>query len=412
METEGSGLKIKLRLGGNIIKPQTTSVAAAAVAPPREKKKRKVPVHERVEKEEDDVHMMEKQAEAPDESPSPTSGERQAVRRSQRRRTGRNKYVLYDNLNDEDYFLEIEKQIETKLDFVSTIMDNKFEDPAEIMDVYQTGKEVRYGNLFKKKGFRRPILVKDASGLGMKLPSDKDFDIDSVAALVGNRELDVIDVTNQSELRPPWKMEDWVQYFNQPAEQRERVLNVISLEFSDTKLASKVRAPKFVRKADWVDIVWPRELKERALRPENPPAPTTTTTPAETVTQQKEGADTDHEGEPKESPGQEKNSSVNGHHEVPPETHTTTTTTTTTSTSASDQQLRAYYPKVQLYCLMSVKGSYTDFHIDFGGSSVWYHVLWGKKIFFMIPPTQANLKRYEKWATSPSQGAIFLANKA
>jgi len=122
METEGSGLKIKLRLGGNIIKPQTTSVAAAAVAPPREKKKRKVPVHERVEKEEDDVHMMEKQAEAPDESPSPTSGERQAVRRSQRRRTGRNKYVLYDNLNDEDYFLEIEKQIETKLDFVSTIM--------------------------------------------------------------------------------------------------------------------------------------------------------------------------------------------------------------------------------------------------------------------------------------------------
>lgn len=32
-------------------------------------------------------------------------------------------------------------------------------------------------------------------------------------------------------------------------------------------------------------------------------------------------------------------------------------------------------PKVQKYCLMSTQNSYTDFHVDFGGSSVWYHVL-------------------------------------
>jgi F-box/leucine-rich repeat protein 10/11 len=38
------------------------------------------------------------------------------------------------------------------------------------------------------------------------------------------------------------------------------------------------------------------------------------------------------------------------------------------------------YPKVQKYCLMSVGGCYTDFHIDFGGSSVWYHVLRGRKV--------------------------------
>lgn len=37
------------------------------------------------------------------------------------------------------------------------------------------------------------------------------------------------------------------------------------------------------------------------------------------------------------------------------------------------------YPKVQKYCLMSVKGCYTDFHVDFGGTSVWYHILRGKK---------------------------------
>ena len=32
-------------------------------------------------------------------------------------------------------------------------------------------------------------------------------------------------------------------------------------------------------------------------------------------------------------------------------------------------------PQVQKYCLMSVKDSYTDFHVDFGGTSVWYHII-------------------------------------
>lgn len=31
-------------------------------------------------------------------------------------------------------------------------------------------------------------------------------------------------------------------------------------------------------------------------------------------------------------------------------------------------------PEVQKYCLMSAQDSYTDFHIDFGGTSVWYHI--------------------------------------
>ena len=36
------------------------------------------------------------------------------------------------------------------------------------------------------------------------------------------------------------------------------------------------------------------------------------------------------------------------------------------------------WPKVQKYCLLSPSGAYTDFHIDFGGTSVWYHVHKGK----------------------------------
>uniref|UniRef100_A0A8C1MWP5 Lysine (K)-specific demethylase 2Aa n=1 Tax=Cyprinus carpio TaxID=7962 RepID=A0A8C1MWP5_CYPCA len=70
------------------------------------------------------------------------------------------------------------------------------------------------------------------------------------------------------------------------------------------------------------------------------------------------------------------------------------------------------YPKVQKYCLMSVQGCYTDFHIDFGGTSVWYHILWGCKVFWLIPPTPQNLELYENWVLSGKQGDIFLGDKA
>ncbi|KAJ5102824.1 hypothetical protein N7532_003353 [Penicillium argentinense] len=69
------------------------------------------------------------------------------------------------------------------------------------------------------------------------------------------------------------------------------------------------------------------------------------------------------------------------------------------------------YPKVQFYCLMSVADCYTDFHIDFGGSSVYYHILKGKKTFFFIPPTDRNLKKYEEWCNSPAQDSVFLGNQ-
>ncbi|KAH7115155.1 hypothetical protein B0J11DRAFT_584460 [Dendryphion nanum] len=65
-------------------------------------------------------------------------------------------------------------------------------------------------------------------------------------------------------------------------------------------------------------------------------------------------------------------------------------------------------PPVQFYCLMSVADCYTDFHIDFGGSSVYYHIVKGRKTFFFIPPTKQNLKKYEDWCLSPTQSHEFL----
>lgn len=63
---------------------------------------------------------------------------------------------------------------------------------------------------------------------------------------------------------------------------------------------------------------------------------------------------------------------------------------------------------VAFYCLMSVADSFTDFHIDFGGSSVYYHILRGKKTFFFIPPKPKHLKAYEEWNNSHEQNFTFL----
>ncbi|TKA43348.1 hypothetical protein B0A54_05830 [Friedmanniomyces endolithicus] len=73
-----------------------------------------------------------------------------------------------------------------------------------------------------------------------------------------------------------------------------------------------------------------------------------------------------------------------------------------------EEKDKGKWPKVQYYCLMSVADSYTDFHIDFGGSSVYYHILKGKKTFFFIPPKPKHLKAYEEWNESPQQNFTFL----
>uniref|UniRef100_A0A8C3AHU8 Lysine-specific demethylase PHF2 n=1 Tax=Cyclopterus lumpus TaxID=8103 RepID=A0A8C3AHU8_CYCLU len=68
-------------------------------------------------------------------------------------------------------------------------------------------------------------------------------------------------------------------------------------------------------------------------------------------------------------------------------------------------------PKVTKYCLICVKDSYTDFHIECGGASAWYHVLKGEKIFFLIKPTSANLSLYERWRSSSNHSEMFFADQ-
>ncbi|XP_012941200.1 lysine-specific demethylase 7A [Aplysia californica] len=185
---------------------------------------------------------------------------------------------------------------------------------------------------FEEEGFDVPVLCEKKDGLGLTMPPPS-FSINDVEQLVGAmREIDVIDVARQEDIK--MIMREWTEYYNSP--NREKILNVISLEFSNTRLTEHVVPPSVIRQVSWARNVWPEQLPE-------------------------------------------------------------------------DSNLAR--PEVQKYCLMGVKDSFTDFHIDFGGTSVWYHVLRGEKVFYLVQPTQTNLMLYERWLSSSNQSEMFFGDQ-
>lgn len=67
-------------------------------------------------------------------------------------------------------------------------------------------------------------------------------------------------------------------------------------------------------------------------------------------------------------------------------------------------------PEVALFCLIGMKDSFTDFHIDFGGSSVWYHVFKGQKIFYVVEPTDENLASFVAYQNDSKRTEIFFGD--
>ncbi|XP_060932313.1 lysine-specific demethylase 7A isoform X2 [Limanda limanda] len=210
--------------------------------------------------------------------------------------------------------------------FVKDLQNRAFASGDEIL-MRMKGEQVtpRY---LERHGFNYPIQVTEMEGLGLKLPAPA-FSVKDVEQYVGtNKVIDVIDVARQADSK--MKLGEFIKYFTKS--QRLKVLNLISLEFSDSKMSELVEVPDVAQQMSWVENYWPED---------------------------------------------------------------------------------SFFPKpfVQKYCLMGVKDSYTDFHIDFGGTSVWYHVLWGEKIFYLIKPTPANLALYEAWSSSPNQSEVFFGDK-
>ncbi|GCC37625.1 hypothetical protein chiPu_0016130 [Chiloscyllium punctatum] len=210
--------------------------------------------------------------------------------------------------------------------FIRELRARHFPSAGEIL-IKLHGTQLTHKYL-EKHGFEFPIMVSKIDGLGISLPSST-FSVRDVQEYVGGEKvIDVIDVARQADCK--MKLQEFVDYYT--ALHRTKVLNVISLEFSDTKMSELVEVPDIVQKLSWVENYWPED---------------------------------------------------------------------------------SFFPKpcVQKYCLMGMEDSYTDFHIDFGGTSVWYHVLWGEKLFYLIKPTDANLALYESWSGSVNQSETFFGDQ-
>ncbi|KAM6924219.1 lysine-specific demethylase 2A isoform 2-T2 [Xenentodon cancila] len=254
------------------------------------------------------------------------------TRYSKRLRTGTRRRYEDDGISDDEIEGKRTFDLEEKLESV------KF--GSELVK-HMEGKDFTY-EYIQREGLRDPIIFKTADGLGLQMP-DPDFSVSDVKLFVGSRRIvDVMDVNTQKGIE--MSMAQWRRYYETPPSEREKLYNVISLEFSHTRLENLVKRPASVDLIDWVDNMWPRHLKERQR-------------------------------------------------------------------DSTNAIIDMHYPKVQKYCLMSVQGCFTDFHIDFGGTSVWYHILRGGKVFWLIPPTPQNLEMYENWVLSGKQGDIFLGDK-
>ncbi|XP_014209528.1 lysine-specific demethylase 7B [Copidosoma floridanum] len=214
--------------------------------------------------------------------------------------------------------------------FIKELMSRHFSGANEI--VRHIDGHLLTLSYLEANGFEIPIIVNNKESLDMALPPSSFSLYDIETYIGGDYEIDVIDVAKQNNVR--MKLSEFVEYFYDP--HRSRILNVISLEVTNTSLSTLIKAPHIARQLDWVNYVWPEDWPDNS------------------------------------------------------------------------ELKRA---KVQKYCLISVRDSFTDFHIDFGGTSVWYHVLRGEKIFYIIRPTQANLHLYQQWLCSSSQSETFFGDQ-
>ncbi|KAK7240541.1 histone demethylation protein [Aureococcus anophagefferens] len=231
------------------------------------------------------------------------------------------------------------------------------------------GVEVRaIGAADVRAGLAAPVVARAKYGenLGFAMPP-RDLQPRDVADMTcGGTFVPVLDVRSQSSSQRV-TLNEWADYWERAP--RSRTLNVISLEVSGSPLGALVRAPAFVRDVDWVSTSWPKGAQRPAFV---------------------------HVGCGCDGTRNARASVPPGRPEAEP--------------AFKDRRaVAASPPRVQKYVLMSVGGSYTDFHVDFGGTSVWYHVLRGAKVMYLAAPTPANLSAFKRWNSSAAQAAVPFA---
>ncbi|KJH51025.1 JmjC domain protein [Dictyocaulus viviparus] len=201
----------------------------------------------------------------------------------------------------------------------------------------------------RKEEWRKVFLIKVARGLELRVPEKEDnFGLHSIVEIFGRSfKVDTIDVYRQVT----HSMSIGAFYDKMISKERPRLYNILSLEFSQNEAMRKIISPPIlVLELSFVHKLWP-----------------------------------------------DKNDLINWDPELRQIVEVV-------------EEHRRNKPEVALFCLCGMAGSYTDFHIDFGGSSVWYHIYTGRKVFYIVEPTTEYLDLFENYQRSENKTEVFFGD--
>ena len=169
-------------------------------------------------------------------------------------------------------------------------------------------------------------------------------------------QIPTIQVDTQDE-GPSWSMKDICAYFETPKKNRKHLLNIVSFNLALTGLDGHIMPPACIRDLDLVGRAWPSQ--------------------SSTIFQ-----------------------------------HACVSNPFASIEELDKIDLEAYSPPQTLtYLLLGPEGAYTDWHVDMGGSSVWYHVVTGQKTFMAAPDTSHNVTEFLKWSSSTKDQSTFLGQR-
>ncbi|EGT53564.1 hypothetical protein CAEBREN_20648 [Caenorhabditis brenneri] len=194
-------------------------------------------------------------------------------------------------------------------------------------------------------------LVGTKDGLGMMVPDDLDS-FDAVKKYITTTaKLPVIVSGTRAEER--MSITKLIKAFNTPKQKRSAIYNLLSLEFDSLGqgLRDAFSVPEFVRRKSMIN-----KLKAKL------------TQKIQEIQTKMENGDEKEELKTKQSRLQTQIDTL---------------------------------PKYQMFLLLSMEGSFTDIHVDFSATSVYYHVVKGRKIFYVAKPTEENLRIYAEYEKTP-----------
>ncbi|KAF1745974.1 hypothetical protein GCK72_022424 [Caenorhabditis remanei] len=259
-------------------------------------------------------------------------------------------------------------QFNDKKAFIAAISKFRKQGNKEFMRTFVAGEHlfenkdvgVKYwndGHNYEQKigEFNCVHLFKTKDGLEFEYPEK--LKLANVRSFIpGATKLKIID--SYSQQSADMEMNDLVAAFKTDRPNRTAAFNLLSFEARNTKLQNKIAVPKFVRNSSIVDKLT-KQLEEK----------------------KKEVLDTMR------------------------------------NTKERREKLKDIgnkiwsMPQYQKFVLLSMQDSFTDIHIDFSATSVYYHVVEGRKIFYVARPTPENLKVYKKYETDVNVPKEWIGKK-